>query len=97
MKNNMHERIRGRLRHLLLDEGLHVERVLGLAEDLQQLVVGKEEEAWEGHLLGVQEVVQACRVTKGIGRYVRGIRSECEGVRRGPPTPLVVSRKQERQ
>ena len=38
----------------LLQMGLHSLRVLGLAQDLQQIVVGQEVESWEDLSLGFQ-------------------------------------------
>ena len=43
----------------LLQEGLHAQGVLGLGEDLQQLVVGEEVEPGEREALGLEVVVQA--------------------------------------
>ena len=63
-----HDRLHGDLLgelHLLdsleafLHERLHPERILPFRKNLEELVVGKEEEARERHLLGVQKVVEA--------------------------------------
>ena len=43
----------------LLQVRLHVGRVLGLGQDLEQLVVGEEEEAREGEALPLEIVVEA--------------------------------------
>ncbi len=42
----------------LAQEGLHTQRVLGLAQNFQQLVIGQEVETWEGQSLGLQVVIQ---------------------------------------
>ena len=43
----------------LAQEGLDAEGVLGLGQDLEQLVVGQEVEAREGETLGLQVVIEA--------------------------------------
>lgn len=42
---------------------LHRQRVLGLAQDLQQLIIGEEEEAGKCQALGLQVVRQTLRYT----------------------------------
>ena len=43
----------------LAQEGLHTQWVLGLAQNLQELVIGQEVEAREGQPLGLQVVIQS--------------------------------------
>ena len=48
----------GNVLKALLEVGLHSRRVLGLGEDLEELIIREEVETWEGNALGLQVLTQ---------------------------------------